>query len=113
MIVDKACFQHNMAYGNFKYLARRTASGKGLRVKAFNIGTNPKYDGYQRGLNFLVYKFFDKKTADGAIKNEIKQDEKLAQELHKPTNHNSIAQPEKYIHCLEIIFGMLILQICN
>ena len=47
---DKACFQHDMAYGNFKDLARRTASDKVLRDKAFNIAKNPKYDGHQRGL---------------------------------------------------------------
>ena len=59
--LDKACFQHDMAYGDFKDLARRTASDKVLRDKAFNIAKNPKYDGYQRGLASMVYKFFDKK----------------------------------------------------
>ena len=44
--LDKACFQHDMAYGDFKDLAGRTASDKVLRDKAFNIGENPKYDGY-------------------------------------------------------------------
>ena len=39
-----------MAYGNFKDLARRTASVKVIRDKAFNVAKNPKYDGYQRGL---------------------------------------------------------------
>ena len=58
--LDKACFQHDMAYGDFKDLARRTASDKVLRDKAFNIAKNPKYDGYQRGLASMVYKFFDK-----------------------------------------------------
>ena len=51
-----------MAYGDFKDLARRTASDKVLRDKAFNIVKNPKYDGYQRGLASVVYKFFDKKS---------------------------------------------------
>ena len=41
--LDKACFQHHMAYGDFKHLARRTASDKVLRDKAFNIAKNPKY----------------------------------------------------------------------
>ena len=44
--LDKACFQHDMAYGDLKDLKRRTASGKVLRDKAFNIAKNPKYDGY-------------------------------------------------------------------
>ena len=61
--LDKTCFQHDMVYGDFKDLARRTASDKALRDKAFNIAKNPKYDGYQRQLAFMVYKFFDKKSA--------------------------------------------------
>ena len=52
-----------MAYGDFKDLARRTAVDKVLRDKAFNIAKNLKYDGYQRGLAFMVYNFFYKKTA--------------------------------------------------
>ena len=43
--LDKACFQHDMAYGDFKELARRTASDKILRDKTFSIAKNPKYDG--------------------------------------------------------------------
>ena len=61
--LDKACFQHDMAYGDFKDLARRTASNKILRDKAFNIAKNPEYDGYQRGLASMVYKFFDKRSS--------------------------------------------------
>ena len=60
--LDKACFQHDMAYVDFKDLKRRTVSDKILRDKAFNIAKNPKYDGYQRGLASMVYKFFDKKV---------------------------------------------------
>ena len=52
-----------MAHGDFKDLARRTASYKILRDKAFNVVKNPKYDAYQKGLDPMVYKFFDKKTA--------------------------------------------------
>ena len=79
--LDKACFQHDKAHGDFKDL------NKVLRDKEFNIAKNPKYDRYQRGLASVVYKFFDKKTSDGvamlalsetlamqnksAIKNEI------------------------------------------
>ena len=59
--LDKACFQHDMAYGKSKDLIKRTHSDKGLRDKAFDIASNPKYDGYQRGLASMVYKFFDKK----------------------------------------------------
>ena len=45
--LDKACFQHDMAHGNFKDLTKRTVSFKILRGKAFNIAKNSKYDGYQ------------------------------------------------------------------
>ena len=58
--LDKACFQHDMAYGDFKDLNRRTAADKILRDKSFNIAKDPKYDGYQHGLASIVYKFFDK-----------------------------------------------------
>ena len=55
--LDKACFQDDMAYGDFKEIGRRTASDKVLRYKAFNVAKNPKYDGYQRGLAsvFIIF----------------------------------------------------------
>ena len=56
-----------MAYGDFKYLAKRTASDKFLRDKASDIAKNPKYDGNQRGLASMVYKFFDKKSAGSGV----------------------------------------------
>ena len=69
--LDKACFQHDMAYGDFKDLNRRTIADKVLRDKAFNIAKNTKYDKYQRGLASIVYKLFDKNMYDGAVKIEI------------------------------------------
>ena len=83
--LDKTCFQHDMAYGDFINLVRRRASDKVLRDKAFSIAKNPRYDGYQRGLASMIYKFFDKKIAKGSgFKSAIKQNEQLAQEFHKP-----------------------------
>ena len=82
--LDQACFQHDMAYGDFKDLARRTGSDKILRGKAFNIAKNQKYDGYQCGHASNVYKFFDKKTSGSGIKNENISNKELADELHKP-----------------------------
>ena len=70
--LDKACFQHDMAYGKYKDLEKRTQSDKVLKDQAFAIASNPKYDGYQRGLASMVYKFFDKKSKGAGIKNEIK-----------------------------------------
>ena len=60
--LDKACFQHDMAYGDFKDLAKRTIADKVLQDKAFKIASDQKYDGYQWGLASMVYKFFDKKS---------------------------------------------------
>ena len=71
--LDKACFQHGMAYGEFKYLKRRTQSDKVLKDKAFKIARKQKYDGYQRRLTSMVYKFFDKKSKGSGIKMEIKK----------------------------------------
>ena len=85
--LDKACFQHDMAYGDFKDLKRRTASDKILRDKAFNIAKNPKYDGYQRGLASMVYKFFDKKSRGSGHSLQVatnNENIQLADERHKP-----------------------------
>ena len=56
--LDKACFQHDMTYGKSKDLVKRTQSDKVLKDKAFKIASNPKYDGYQRGLASMVYNSF-------------------------------------------------------
>ena len=72
-----------MVYGDFKDLKRRTFSDKVLSNKAFNIVKNPKYDGYQRGLASVLYKFFDKKSEGSGIINN-KENIQLAEELHKP-----------------------------
>ena len=72
------------AYGDFKDLARRTASDKVLRDKAFNIAKNPKYDGYQNGLASMIYSFFDKKSKRSGVNIEVKHNEQLAKELDKP-----------------------------
>ena len=50
-----------MAYGKYKDLTKRTKSGRVLRDKDFKFASNPKYDGYQRGLASMVNNFFDKK----------------------------------------------------
>ena len=59
--LDRACFQQDMAYGDFKHLAKRTTSDNVLRDEAFNITKNPKYDGYQRGLASMLYRFLTKR----------------------------------------------------
>ena len=52
--------EETMAYGDFKDLHRKTFADEVLRDKALNITKDPKYDGYQRGLASIVYKFFEK-----------------------------------------------------
>ena len=59
--LDKSCFQHDIAFVDFEDLTRRTASDKILCDKAFDIAKNPKYDGWQRSLDSMIYNFFDKK----------------------------------------------------
>ena len=99
---EKACFQHDMAYGKSKDLVKRTQSDKVLRDKAFKIASNPKHDGYQRGLASMVYKIFDKKSSGSGITNELNY--QLASELHKPIIKKF--QKEKFIHLLKIIYGV-------
>ena len=86
--LDKACFQHDMAYGKSKDLVKRSQPDKALRDKAVKIASDPKYDGYQRRLASMVYKFFDKKSASlrkssgRSIANDLNY--QLANGLHKP-----------------------------
>ena len=93
-----------MAYLKSKDLVKRTQSYKVLKDKAFKIESDPKYDGYQRVLASMVYKFFDKKSKGSSIANEPNY--QLANELHKPIIRKF--KKEKFIHHLEIIFGVLI-----
>ena len=87
--LDKACFQHDSAYVDHKDLINRTEADKVLRDKAYNIASNPKYNGYQRGLASMVYKFFDKISMGSGIKKDMTKSTArssliLADELHKP-----------------------------
>ena len=94
-----------MVYENFKDLGKRTDSNKVLRDKAFNIAKNPKYDGYQRGLASMVYKFFDKNSAGRGVNTNV-NNEKLAKELHKPIIRKF--KKEQFIQNSNTIFGVLI-----
>ena len=68
----------------FKDSNRKKLVDKLLRDKAFNSAKNPKYDGYQCALAWMVYDFFDKKNSGWTIKNEIISNKKLLEELHEP-----------------------------
>ena len=91
--LDKACFQHDSAYADHKDLINRTEADKVLRDKGYDIVSNPKYDGYQRGLASMVCKFIDKKLIGSGFKklkntaepNALGRSSSiLADELHKP-----------------------------
>ena len=91
-----------MTYGKSKNLVRRTQSDKVLRDKASKVASDPKYDGYQRRLSSMIYKFFDKKSSRSGIINELNY--QLVNELHKPIIINN-SRKEKCIHHLETTFG--------
>ena len=99
--LDKVCVQYDMAYGKSKDLPKRTQSDEVLRDK---IANDPKYDGYQRGLASMVYKFFDKESSGSGIANEPNY--QLANELHKTIIQKF--RKKKFILLLETIFGVLI-----
>ena len=82
--LDKACFQHDSAYADQKDLINRTKSDKVLRDKAYDIASNQEYDGYQRGLASMVYKFFDKKSTGSGINTAKSGSSILADQLQKP-----------------------------
>ena len=86
-----------MACGDFKDFNRRTAADEVLGDKAFNIAKNLKYDGHRCGLASIVYKFFDKKTSGGIVKNEIISIKEFA-ELSNQLLEN--LRKEKYTHLL-------------
>ena len=91
-----------MAYGDFNYLPRRTASDKALCNKAFNIARNLKDEADQCKLASTDYKFFDKKSSN----------QQLAEELHEQLEN---LKNWKFLktHVFKIKFGLLILQIWN
>ena len=65
----------------------------------------PKYDGYQRRLASMVYKFFDEKSAGSGV-NMHANNEKLAGELHKPIIRRF--KKERFTQDIKITFGLLI-----
>ena len=80
-----------------------------MKDKAFKIVSDSKYDGYQKGLASMVYKFFDKKSSGSGITNEPNY--QLADEIRKQLLKN--LNKQKLIHHLETIFLVFIQLICN
>ena len=93
--LDIACFQHDSAYADHKDLINRTKLDKVLRDKAYNIASNPKYDGYQRGLASMVYKFTVEPISLESSCSMMNFINLLLKNLIK----------EKYIHNLKMIYG--------
>ena len=93
--LDKACFQHDITYRDFKGIPRNSDSDKVLSYKAFNVDKNLKYDGYQRCQTLMVYiNILPKKTSNTNRGTEINSDvlsenKQLAKELHKPVKTKS------------------------
>ena len=105
--LDKTCFQHDMAYVDFKDLKKRTQSDIVLKNKAFKVASSPKCNGYERGLASMVYKFFSYKSKGSGLKKNQEnflQNSQLANEL-KPIIRKIL---KNCILLLKTIFGVLI-----
>ena len=101
---DKACFQCDMAYGKSTDLAKRTQSDKVLRDKVFKIASHRKYDGYQRGLASMVYKFLIK----GKVKVVLLLSKMISLQMSFINRLLENLRNEKFIYLLETIFRVLI-----
>ena len=99
-----------MAYGKPKDLIKRTQSDKVLKDKAFKIATNPKYDGYQRGLSSMLYKFFDKNPLCLINLKEVVllMNQIINWKMSFINQSLENLKKEKFIHILKTIFWVLI-----
>ena len=82
-----------------------------MRDKAFSIAKNPKYDGYQRGFDSMIYNFFDKKSSFGSVNSEIMSNQELAEELHKSII-KKFEKPKVHSSFIDN-FRVVLLPICN
>ena len=116
--LDKACFKHDAAYAKYKDVENRLISDQKSRNSAYDIASNPKYDGYQRGLASMVNKFFDSKVAPldkkpmsgkgNAKHSSLERTENnkiLAEELHKPVI-KKFSKRKVYSQCKDNIWGV-------
>ena len=89
--LDKACFKQDAAYAKYKDVENRLISDQKLRKRAYDIASNPKYDGYQRGLASMVYKFFDSKVAPLDKKTMSGKGNEKHSSLERPENNKILA----------------------
>ena len=73
--------------------------------KSFNIAKNPKFDGYQRGIASMAYKFFDNKTSGETGKNENISNKELGEEIHKPIIRKFKKKKKVHLTFIENIWG--------
>ena len=97
--LDKACFKHDMTYGKSNDLSKRNQSDINLRDKAFKIGRDPKYDGYQKGLASMV--FLIKSLVKVVLPNQI-----INLQINFIDRSLENSREEKLFHLLETIFGV-------
>ena len=107
---DKACFQHDMAYGKSSDLAKRTQSDKVLSYKVFKIASDPKYDDYQRGFVSMVYKFFDQSLVEVVpmlcLEINLLQNQIIKVKMYFINRLLEHLREEKLTHPSEIISGL-------
>ena len=88
--LDKTCFKHHAAYPKYKDVENRLIADDKLKNSAYDIASNPEYDGYQRGLASMVYKFFNSRDAPRnetiSGKGTKGVNKILAEEFYKPVN---------------------------
>ena len=88
--LDAACFQHDSAYAKYKDRLNRRQSDIVFKNKALKIASDPRYNGYQRGLASMVYKFFNERTKGSGINLQANSLNNgiITEELHKPVIKN-------------------------
>ena len=91
-----------MAYGKSKELVKKTQSDKVLRDKAFKIASDPKYDGYQRGLASMVYKFLIKGLVEVVL---LLPNQIINLQMNFISRLLENFKKEKFINLLETMFG--------
>ena len=98
-----------MAYNDFKDLEKIKQSDIVFKNKALKMASNPKCNGYERGLASMVYNFFDKKSKGSGLKENqgnFLQNSQLANELHKPIIRKF--RKRKFYSSFKKIFGVLL-----
>ena len=97
-----------MANNKFKDLEKRTQSDIVLKNKSLKVASNPKYNGYERGLASMVYKFLDKKSKGCGLKENqenVLQNSQLANEMNFINQLLESSKKEKFTLLLRTIFG--------